>query len=136
MEQTTGVYENTIFETLGIREVEAHKERVVLELDVTPAVHQPMGLLHGGASAVLAESAASMAAWLNCPPGSYPLGIELNISHLRARRSGTITAVATPIRRGQTLQVWSVDITDENGKAVAVARCSLVVRDASEQERS
>ncbi len=122
-------YEGTIHEVLGIRALEMTAERVVLEMDVTPKVHQPMGLLHGGASAVIAESAASLGAYLNCDTErEIAVGVELNISHLRGRRSGTVTATAWPIRRGRTLQVWRIDVGDENGDPVAAARCTLAVR--------
>jgi 1,4-dihydroxy-2-naphthoyl-CoA hydrolase len=121
-------YENTVHETLGVRAVELDPDRVIFEVDVTPKVHQPMGLLHGGVSATIAESAASMGAYLNCRPDEYTVGIELNISHLRARRSGTVRAIATPIRKGKSVQVWGIDVVDDEGGPVAVARCTLAVR--------
>ncbi|MGH2756162.1 MAG: PaaI family thioesterase, partial [Actinomycetota bacterium] len=122
------IYENTIHETLGIRQLEASSDRVVLEMDVGPHVHQPMGLLHGGASAVIAESAASMGAFLNCGPGETSMGTDLNISHLRAKTNGTITATATPIRKGSSMHVWGIEIVGDDGKAVAVARCTIAIR--------
>jgi uncharacterized protein (TIGR00369 family) len=126
-------YENTIHETLDIRAVEATIDKVVLAMGVGPQVHQPMGILHGGASAVIAESAASIGAWLNCDPGEeYCVGTDLNISHLRAKREGTVTATAVPVRKGRTMHVWQIDITDEDGKAVAVARCTLAIRKIAE----
>ena len=125
--------QGTIHDSLGIRGVEFGKERVVLEMDVTDKVHQPFGLLHGGASAVMAESAASMGAWLNCDQTTeYVVGVDLNITHLRAKRSGTVTATATPIRRGRSMQFWGIDIVGEDGKQVAVARCTLAVRPISQ----
>ena len=129
MEAEALPFQGTIHETLGIRALEATPDRVVLEMDVGPQVHQPMGLLHGGASAVMAESAASIGAWANCNPATeYTVGIDLNISHLRGKQSGTVTAVATPIRKGRSVHVWGIDIVDEDGKGVAVARCTLAVR--------
>jgi 1,4-dihydroxy-2-naphthoyl-CoA hydrolase len=123
------VYENTIHETLGIRALEVTADRVVLEMDIGPKVHQPMGLLHGGASAVLAESAASMGAYMNCDvEKEFAVGTDLNISHLRARRDGVLKAVAKPIRKGRTIHVWNIDLVDENGEPVAAARCTLAVR--------
>jgi 1,4-dihydroxy-2-naphthoyl-CoA hydrolase len=123
------VYENTIHETLGIRAVEVTADRVVLEMDIGPRVHQPMGLLHGGASAVLAESAASMGAFMNCEPDKeFAVGTDLNISHLRARRDGVLKAIAQPIRKGRTIHVWNIDLVDESGELVAAARCTLAVR--------
>ena len=121
--------ENTLLETLGIRTVEVSPDRVVLEMDVGPRVHQPMGLLHGGATAALAETAASLGAYLNCAPErEYAVGTDLNISHLRARRDGTITGTAIPVRKGRTVHVWNIEIVDQDGVGVAVARCTLAIR--------
>lgn len=122
-------YQNTIHEALGIEAVELTPDRVVLEAEVTGRLHQPFGLLHGGASAVMAESAASVGAWMNCDQSNqYVVGTDLNISHLRAKRSGMLRAVATPIRKGRTMHVWGIEVLDEDGAAVAVARCTLAVR--------
>jgi 1,4-dihydroxy-2-naphthoyl-CoA hydrolase len=132
MNEASGlIYEGTIHETLGIRQLEASPDRVVLEMDVGPAVHQPMGLLHGGASAVLAESAASIGAYLNCDDGQFAVGTDLNISHLRARKEGLVRATATPIRKGRSMHVWNIDLTDESDAKVAVARCTLAIRNFS-----
>ena len=121
-------YEGTIHESLGIRAIEMTPDRVVLEMDVGPAVHQPFGILHGGASAVIAESAASMGAFLNCRPGEISVGTDLNISHLRAKSSGTVRATAVPVRKGRSMHVWTIDIEGDDGKMVAVARCTLAIR--------
>jgi 1,4-dihydroxy-2-naphthoyl-CoA hydrolase len=127
-------FENTIHESLGIRALEVTADRVVLEMDVTPTVHQPFGLLHGGASAVIAESAASMGSYMNCEPGvEFSVGVDLNITHLRAKRSGTVIATASPVRKGRTVHVWNIDIVGEDGKLVAVARCTLAVRKVAAQ---
>ena len=120
---------NTIHESLGIQPVEASPDKVVLEMEVGPKVHQLMGILHGGASAVIAESAASIGAWLNCDAEKeFVVGTDLNISHLRARSEGKVTATAVPIRKGRTMHVWSIDIEGDDGKKVAVARCTLAIR--------
>jgi uncharacterized protein (TIGR00369 family) len=122
-------HKNTIHESLGINQVELSPDRVVLEMEVGPKVHQLMGILHGGASAVIAESAASIGAYLNCDAAKeYVVGTDLNISHLRARSDGTVRATATPIRKGRTIHVWAIDIDDDEGKKVAVARCTLAIR--------
>jgi 1,4-dihydroxy-2-naphthoyl-CoA hydrolase len=124
-----GVYENTIHEALGITIVEATPDRVVLEMEVGPRVWQPMGLLHGGASAVIAESAASMGAFLNCKPGEETaVGTDLNVSHLSARKDGMVRATAVPVRKGRSLHVWTIDIVDQDGRPVAIARCTLAIR--------
>src|ERR1019366_2461981 len=116
-----------VHDFLGIRVIEATADKVVLELDVTPAVHQPFGLLHGGVSALLAEGAASIGGVVSAEPGHVVVGTELNISHLRPMRAGVITATATPIRKGRTVQVWAIEMTDARGRQISVARCSLQV---------
>jgi 1,4-dihydroxy-2-naphthoyl-CoA hydrolase len=122
-------FEDTIHEVLSIRMVEATAERVVLEMDVGPRVHQPFGLLHGGASAVLAESAASMGAFLAADPERCDaLGIELNISHLKAMRSGVLRATAVPLRTGGSVHVWTIHLANGEGEAIAAARCTLAIR--------
>ncbi|HEX2195836.1 MAG TPA: PaaI family thioesterase [Actinomycetota bacterium] len=122
-----------IHDTLGITVVEAGPEKVVLEMEVGPRVHQPLGLLHGGASATLAESAASIGAYLASADDQTSMGTDLNISHLRAKREGLVRAVAVPVRKGRSIHVWSVDIVDEDEALVAVARCTLVIRSMGER---
>jgi 1,4-dihydroxy-2-naphthoyl-CoA hydrolase len=120
-------------QVLGVRTVEASPDRVVLEVDVTSKVHQPFGILHGGVSALLAEGAASYGGALSVQPHSIVVGTELNCSHLRSVTSGTIRATATPVRKGRTVHVWAIDITDDLDRLICVARCSLQVLPAPPQ---
>lgn len=122
-----GAGHHDIHELLGVEVVEATPEKVVLRLPVTWKVHQPYGILHGGVSALLAESAASFGGALAAGPDRKVVGIELNASHLRSVRDGHLTAVATPIRVGRTVQVWAISLTDDDGRAICEARCSLAV---------
>jgi 1,4-dihydroxy-2-naphthoyl-CoA hydrolase len=117
---------------LGISVVEASKGRVVVELAVDERVHQPFGILHGGISALLAESAASIGAALNAPESKRVVGIEISASHLRSIRQGTLRAEATPIRAGRTIQVWHIDLRDEQGRQIADAKCTVAVVDGAE----
>lgn len=120
--------EETLLSTLGMEIVEATRERVVARMPVGPRVHQPFGLLHGGASVALAETVASTAAWMNVDQSSeIVVGIEINANHLRAVREGTVTATATPLHVGRRTQVWDVRITDEAGRVVCASRCTLAV---------
>jgi 1,4-dihydroxy-2-naphthoyl-CoA hydrolase len=93
---------------------------------------QPYGLLHGGASCVLAEALGSTAAALNAPPGRFALGLEINASHHRAVSAGTVTGVATPMHTGRTVATYQIEITDEAGRAVCTARLTCVLREVSE----
>ena len=117
---------------LGIEYVELEAGRVVMSMPVDARHHQPLGYLHGGASVVLAESVATVGAWLNCPPGKVAFGSEINASHLRPKRSGTLTGIGTPVQVGRREQVWEVHIHDEDEKPVCVSRCRLAVVDAEE----
>lgn len=112
---------------LPMRFEEVTKERVVMTMVVDHRVHQPMGVLHGGASVVLAESAASTGANLNCAEGMAALGQEINANHIRTKRDGIVRATAVPVHIGRTSQVWTVDIRDEAGKLICTSRCTLAV---------
>ena len=118
----------TLMSTLGIEVVEATKQRVVARMPVGPRVHQPFGLLHGGASVALAETVASLGGWQNVDQATeYVVGLEINANHLRGKQDGVVTAVATPLHIGRRTHVWEVRITDEQDKPVCVSRCTLAV---------
>ena len=117
----------SIADLLDIEVLEASPDRVVMRLPVDWKVHQPFGLLHGGVSALLAESAASLGAALAAGPERNVVGIELSASHLRGLRDGHLTAEATPVRVGRTIQVWRIVLTDDDGRAICESRCSLAV---------
>jgi len=120
--------QETLLATLGIEVTEATRERVVATMPVGPRVHQPFGLLHGGASVALAETVASTAAWMNVDQAAeIVVGIEINANHLRAKRDGVVTATATPLHVGRRTQVWDVRIADEEGRLVCASRCTLAV---------
>jgi 1,4-dihydroxy-2-naphthoyl-CoA hydrolase len=121
---------DSLVKDLGIEYVETEPERVVMRMPVDARHVQPLGYLHGGASVVLAETVATTGAWINCPPGKVAFGSEINASHLRPKRSGTLTAVGNPIQVGRTNQVWEVRIHDEDDRPVCVSRCRLAVVDA------
>lgn len=126
----------TLLDSLGITIVEASRERVVATMPVGPRVHQPFGLLHGGASVALAETVASTAAWMNVDQAAeIVVGIEINANHLRAKRDGVVTATATPLHVGRRTQVWDVRIADEEGRLVCASRCTLAVVPRPQSER-
>jgi uncharacterized protein (TIGR00369 family) len=120
--------QESLLTTLGIEITEATRQRVVARMPVGPRVHQPFGLLHGGASVALAETVASAAAWLQVDAARETVvGIEINANHLRAKRDGVVTAVALPVHVGRRTQVWEVRISDEEDRPVCVSRCTLAV---------
>ncbi len=113
--------------TLQMQVVESTPERVVMTMPVTAQHLQPWGYLHGGASVALAETAATVGAFLNCPPGMVAFGQEINANHIRSVREGLLTATALPLHIGRTSQVWEIDIRNEQQKRICVSRCTLVV---------
>lgn len=121
-----------VVKDLGIEFVALEPDEVVATMPVDGRHHQPLGFLHGGVSVTLAESVATVGAWLNCPPGKGAFGSEINASHLRPKRSGTLTAVGRPLHKGRSSQVWQVEIRDEKDKPVCVSRCALAIVDVPE----
>ncbi|RLV08252.1 thioesterase [Streptomyces griseocarneus] len=115
---------------MGLTVVEASPERVVGTLPVEGNT-QPYGLLHGGASAVLAETLGSVGAMLHGGPGRIAVGVDLNCTHHRGVRSGLITGTATPVHRGRTSATYEIAVTDEEGRRVCSARLTCVIRDAA-----
>lgn len=120
--------EGTILKALDIKVEKAGADCVELSMPVGPNTRQPFGLLHGGASVVLAESAASIGAHLSLgSTDKTAVGLEINANHLRAKRNGTVKARAVPVHKGNTTMVWEIKITDEEDKLVCISRCTLAV---------
>jgi 1,4-dihydroxy-2-naphthoyl-CoA hydrolase len=118
----------TLLEALGIEISEISEGRVVATMPVDHRTHQPFGLLHGGASVALAETVASIGAYaLVDPEKESVVGLEINANHVRAVRSGTVTAIGTVLHRGKTTMVWDIKIVDEQERLVCVSRCTIAV---------
>lgn len=118
----------TIMEAIGVEVVEVSEDRVVATMPVHGPTRQPFGLLHGGASVVLAETVASVGAYNLLHGGKeVAVGVEINANHLKSKRSGLVTAVGVPLRRGRGILVWDVRITDEEDQLVCVSRCTVAV---------
>ena len=124
----TNLCPDTLMEAIGIKFVEANRDRVIAIMPVGPKVFQPHGIVHGGANVALAESLASVGATLNIDPESqFIVGLEINANHTRAMREGTITGIATPLHRGRTTQVWEIKLWDEQQRLLCISRCTLAV---------
>jgi 1,4-dihydroxy-2-naphthoyl-CoA hydrolase len=119
----------TLAGRMGIRILEASRERVVGTMPVEGNT-QPYGILHGGASCVLAESLGSLGSALQAGPDRFTVGIEINATHHRPARAGLVTGVATLAHGGRTMSTFDVVITDEDGRRVCTARLSCLHRDA------
>lgn len=122
----------TIHDPLGIVLTKLSRGQVQATMPVDDRTKQPFGLLHGGASVVLAESCASIGAWLNIDDQQYQaVGVEINANHLRAVRSGIVTATATPLHLGKRMHVWNIVVRDEKDQDICVARCTLAIIEQS-----
>ncbi|RAU44394.1 MULTISPECIES: hotdog fold thioesterase [unclassified Pseudomonas] len=125
---------NTIGELLDIRFEAFDDQSLTASMVVDHRTHQPYGLLHGGASVVLAETVGSSASYLVIDPAKYfCVGLEINANHLRGLRTGRVTAVAHPVHIGRTTHVWDIRLTSDEGKASCISRLTVAVVPLGEQ---
>jgi 1,4-dihydroxy-2-naphthoyl-CoA hydrolase len=116
---------------LGIEFREVGANYLVGRMPVDSRTRQPFGILHGGASVLLAESLVSCAATFVVAPGQASVGMEINANHLRPVTSGWVTGTARPMSLGRRTQVWEVRIVDDDDKLVCISRCTMAVIDAA-----
>ena len=119
----------TLGAKLGIELVEASAQRIVATMPVEGNT-QPLGLLHGGASAALAETLGSVGAALHAGPGRLVVGVDLNATHHRAARSGIVTGVATALHLGRTVASYDIAITDAQDRRICTSRITCLIREA------
>jgi 1,4-dihydroxy-2-naphthoyl-CoA hydrolase len=120
---------DTLHQRMGIEIIEVSPERVVATMPVAGNT-QPYGLLHGGASVVLAETLGSIGAQLAAGPDRAAVGLDINATHHRAVRSGHVTGTATPLSLGRTVACYEVVVTDDEGRRVCTSRITVLIRDA------
>lgn len=119
---------NTLMETLQIEYIDAGEDFLVAKMPVTAAVHQPMGLLHGGASVALAESVGSAASHFFIDAETQEIrGIEIAANHLKSIRSGVVYGTARIIHKGRSLHLWEIKITDEEGNLISLCKLTNMV---------
>lgn len=120
----------TIHDALGIEITEIGDDFLRGTMPVDERTHQPLGIMHGGASAVLAESLGSIGAnFVIDHKKQYAVGMDVHTTHIRPVSSGVVTGTAKPIHIGRVTQVWAIDIVNEEGKLVSVTRLSMFVKD-------
>jgi 1,4-dihydroxy-2-naphthoyl-CoA hydrolase len=119
---------NTLMETLEIEYIDAGEDFLTAKMPVNSRVHQPMGLLHGGASVALAESVGSAASimFVN-PEKSEVRGIEISANHLKAKRDGMVYATAKIVHKGRSIHLWEIRITDENDSLVCLCKLTNMI---------
>jgi 1,4-dihydroxy-2-naphthoyl-CoA hydrolase len=128
LDEMYGMNPTSLLHRMGIEVLEAHPGRVVGRMPVEGNT-QPYGLLHGGASVVLAESLGSIGAALQAGPERVAVGLEVNASHHRAARSGFVTGVATALSLGRTLASYEVVVTDDDDRRISTCRITCLLRD-------
>ena len=121
---------NTMVEHLGIEFTGHGKDFIEARMPVDHRTHQPMGLLHGGASVVLAETLGSVASTLLIDLNKQAcVGIEINANHIKSVRHGYVTGKATPIHIGKKTHVWDIRITSDSGELVCISRLTVAIID-------
>ncbi len=130
VEQLQALSRETLVDTIGIRVTEIGADFLRVSMPVSPRTHQPMGVLHGGASVALAETAGSLAANMCVDQALYVcMGQEINANHVRPVSSGIVTATARPYHIGKRTHVWGIEIRDEQQRLVCVSRLTMAVVD-------
>lgn len=127
VDQLNEMGKNTMLAHLGIQITKLENNVVEGEMPVDHRTHQVYGILHGGASVVLAETLGSIGGMLNAPPGTQCVGLEINANHIKAVKSGKVLGRATPIHIGKSTQVWEIKITTEDHKLVCQSRITIAV---------
>ena len=119
---------NTLMNTLDIEYIDAGEDFLTAKMPVNPRVHQPMGLLHGGATVALAESVGSAASFLFINSEKQEArGIEISANHLKSKREGTVFCTAKIIHKGASLHLWELKITDEEGKLISLCKLTNMI---------
>jgi len=126
--QCNAFSKNTLMETLNIEFTDAGEDFLTATMPVNSRIHQPMGLLHGGASVALAESVGSAASMLFVNPHESEIrGIEISANHLKAKREGIVTGTARIIHKGRSIHLWEIRITDEENNLVCLCKLTNMV---------
>ncbi|MED4403016.1 hotdog fold thioesterase [Metabacillus fastidiosus] len=119
---------DTLLEALGIQILKMDDEGVIATMPVDSRTHQPFGILHGGASVALAETAASVGSFhFIDQENEICVGLEINANHIRSKKEGIVTAHAKPVHVGKTTMVWEIKIVDEQEDLICISRCTIAV---------
>ena len=120
--------QNTLAQHLGIEFIEIGEDYLTAVMPVDHRTRQPMGILHGGASAAFAETLGSIASLLYIDtPHVVPVGVEINVNHLKSVTDGFITGIVKPIRIGRTIHVWNIEMYNQNKEMTAISRLTVML---------
>ena len=127
VETLTAIHVNTTVAHLGIEFLEVGDDFIRARAPVDSRTRQPMGILHGGISVLLAEMLGSCGAACAAPPGYRAVGLEINANHLRSVADGWVIGITRPIHIGRTTHVWQIDLTNEKGQPTCVSRITMMI---------
>ena len=128
LEMLNNLGSKTRMETLDIEFIDVGEDCVTVKMPVTSKVYQPYGILHGGATAALAETVGSCASALFVDNKSQMVkGIELTINHIKSKREGNVYATAKPIHKGKTTHLWEIRIVDESGNLISICKLTNII---------
>lgn len=133
LDQLHKMSQNTLSSHLGIEFTEVGNDYIIARMPVDQRTHQPFGILHGGASVVLAETLGSIASFLclKDPSKQHAVGLEINANHMRSVKSGFVYGKVSPIHVGRSTQVWDIRITNEENKLVCISRLTVAIVDVN-----
>ncbi|WP_324027937.1 hotdog fold thioesterase [Maribacter sp. BPC-D8] len=118
---------NTLMETLDIEYIDVGEDFLLAKMPVTPKVHQPDGVLHGGATAALAESVGSAASYVFLDGNKFFVrGLEITANHVKSVKEGFVFARATILHKGRTTQLWEIKVTNEDGQLVSLCKLTTI----------
>ena len=128
LEQLNQFRKSTLMETLGIEYTEIGGDYLVATMPVNSIVHQPIGILHGGATVALAESVGSAASFLFIDTEKFTVkGIEISANHLKSKKDGIVTAKASLVHKGRTTHLWQIAVTDEDGALISMCKITNII---------
>ncbi len=129
LKQVNSLNDKTLMGSLGIVITKVEKGYIEATMPVESRTHQPYGLLHGGASAALAETIGSYGShYMVMDEGGICVGVELNINHIKSKRSGVVTGKARILHAGKSSHVWNIEIVDEENQLIAISRLTVMVK--------
>ncbi|MCK0192115.1 PaaI family thioesterase [Arenibacter sp. F20364] len=118
---------DTLMETLNIEYIDVGENYLVAKMPVSPRVHQPDGVLHGGATLALAESVGSMASHIFLDAKEYFIrGLEISANHVKSIREGDVYARAEVVHKGRTTQIWDIKVTDKDGNLISICKLTTI----------
>jgi 1,4-dihydroxy-2-naphthoyl-CoA hydrolase len=128
LEELNAIVPNTLLETLKISYTDVGEDYLTAKMPVNASVHQPQGILHGGATVALAETVASTASHLFIDTSKYTVkGLEISANHLKSKSKGEVFATARPIHKGRTTHLWEIRVEDEEGQLISLCKLTTIV---------